>query len=61
MLWMMIKISSLFKSGAQMALMPTRAHNSMIGSLLGPSFFGSDVWVGIYNWAYYDYYFRLVK
>ena len=45
-------------NGAQMAIMPSIEHNSMIAALLGPSFFGSDVWVGIYNWATYDYSFR---
>lgn len=44
--------------GARMAMMPSRAHNSMVASLLGPSLFGSDVWVGIYSWGSYDYYFR---
>ena len=44
--------------GAQMAILPTIQHNSMIASLLGPFYFGSDVWIGVYNWAYYDYYFR---
>mgnify|MGYP000136662414 CR=1 FL=1 len=44
--------------GARMALMPTAEHNAMVAGLLGPNFFGSDVWVGIYNWASYDYYFR---
>ena len=43
-----------------MAIMPTREHNAMLASLLGPFYFGSDLWVGIYNWAYYDYYFRYV-
>ena len=39
--------------------MPTLEHNSMIASLLGPNRFGSDIWVGIYNWAYYDYTFSM--
>ena len=42
-----------------MAMMPTREHNAMLASLMGPWYSGSDFWVGIYNWAYYDYYFRL--
>ena len=45
-------------SGARMAIMPTRQHNAMIASLLGPFYFGSDAWVGIYNYATYDYFFR---
>lgn len=45
--------------GARMAMMPTREHNAMLASLMGPFYFGSDAWVGIYNWAYYDYYFSL--
>jgi hypothetical protein len=45
-------------TNATLALMPTREHNGMLAALMGPFFFGSQLWVGIYNWAYYDYYFR---
>ena len=41
-----------------MAIMPTIEHNSLVASLLGPNRIGDDVWVGIFNWAYYDYTFR---
>lgn len=46
--------------GARMAILPSIQHNAMIAALLGPAYFGSDVWIGIYSWAYYDYYFTLV-
>jgi len=45
--------------GAGMAIMPSREHNAMIAALLGPFYFGSDAWIGIYNWAYRDSYFSL--
>ena len=65
--------------GAQMAILPTTEHNSILAALMGtgdifrikvyykncmppiigPYYFGSDAWIGIYNYAYYDYYFRI--
>ena len=43
---------------SRMAILPTLQHSNMIASLLGPGRYQSDVWIGIYNHAYYDYYFR---
>ena len=44
--------------GSQLAIVPSWSHNSLVASLLGPSFFSADVWLGIYSWATYDYFFR---
>ena len=44
--------------GAQLAIMPSAQHNAFVSSLMGPYQGGENPWVGIYNWAQYDYYFR---
>lgn len=49
---------SLEWDGARMAIMPSRSHNALVAALLGPSLFGSDVWVGIYSRGTYDLHFR---
>ena len=46
---------------SRMAILPTLQHSNLIASLLGPGRFQDDVWIGVYNHAYYDYYFRLAK
>ena len=43
---------------ARMAILPTLQHSNLIASLLGPGRFQYNPWIGIYNHAYYDYYFR---
>merc|ERR1719370_2024212 len=47
-------------AGATLAKIPTMEHNALVASLLGPSFAGEFPWVGIYNFANYDYYFTQV-
>jgi len=42
-----------------MAIIPTIQHNALVASLLGPNRYGEDVYIGVYNWAYYDYTFSL--
>ena len=46
--------------GAMLAKVPTIEHNQLVAALLGPSFAGEFPWIGIYNWAYYDYYFSQI-
>ena len=47
-------------SGGMLAKLPTMEHNQLVASLLGPNFAGHFTWIGVYNWAYYDYYFSHV-
>jgi len=47
-------------SGGMLAKLPTIEHNQLVASLLGPNFAGNFPWIGIYNYAYYDYYFTHV-
>ena len=35
-------------------------HNSLVAALLGPNFAGEFPWIGVYNFAYYDYYFSQI-
>ena len=46
--------------GGMLAKLPTMEHNSLVAALLGPNFAGNFPWIGVYNWAYYDYYFSSV-
>ena len=43
---------------SRMAILPTLRHSNLIASLLGPGRYQDDVWIGIYNHANNDYYFR---
>ena len=43
---------------SRMAILPTLQHSNLIASLLGPGRYQDDVWIGIYNHANNDYYFR---
>ena len=45
-------------SESRMAILPTLQHNNLLASLLGPGRYQQDIWIGVYNHAYYDYYFR---
>ena len=45
---------------SRMAILPTLQHNNLVASLLGPGRYFSDVWIGVYNHAYYDYYFSFL-
>ena len=45
--------------GSRMAILPSMEHNQLLASLMGPGRYHNDIWIGIYNHAYYDYYFSL--
>ena len=45
--------------GSRMAILPTIQHNHLVSSLLGPGIYHDDIWIGVTNYAYYDYYFSL--
>ena len=42
-------------------MLPSIEHNMLVASLLGYPYGGHNPWVGIYNYAYYDYYFANVN
>ena len=43
-----------------LAKVPTVEHNQLVAALLGPSFAGEFPWIGVYNWALFDYYFSQI-
>ena len=47
--------------GSSLAMLPSIEHNMLVASLLGYPYGGHNPWVGIYNYAYYDYYFANVN
>ena len=42
------------------AKVPTQEHNNIVAALLGPNFAGESPWIGVYNFAHYDYYFAQI-
>ena len=43
---------------SRMAILPTIQHNYLLAALMGPGMYHDDLWIGVTNYAYYDYYFR---
>ena len=43
--------------GSTLAIMPSIQHNELVTSLLSWPYGGNNPWIGLYNYATYDYYF----